>query len=83
VNQKTGEFFVFGYSTEKPVIHYTLFDKNRKMVNKLDVQITSKRMIHDLAITENFVIFPDLPMEFGPEKVIRENKGPVFRWDTT
>lgn len=51
------------------------------MINKLDVEITNKRMIHDFGITENHIIFPDLPMEFSPEKVFKEMKGPVFRWD--
>lgn len=31
VNAMTGEFNCFGYNMEKPYIHYTLFDKNRKV----------------------------------------------------
>lgn len=33
VNAKTGEFNCFGYDMEKPLVHYTLFDKNRRVLN--------------------------------------------------
>jgi len=49
-----------------PEIHYTLFDKNRKMLAHLDVTITSMRMIHDFPITNNYCVLPDLPLEFLP-----------------
>lgn len=71
VNYKTGEFCAFGYDLERPVLHYTLFNSKRKMINKMDIKITSMRMIHDFPITENHVIFPDLPLEFRPDRVIR------------
>jgi carotenoid cleavage dioxygenase len=80
VNAKTGEFNCFGYNMEKPYIHYTLIDKNRKLINKLDVKITSMRMIHDFPITENYVILPDLPLEFKPEKAMKEG-GFAFKFD--
>ena len=69
------------WDIRKPALNYSLFDKNRKLINRLDVEITTRRMAHDCPITENHVIFPDLPMEFSPEKVIIQNKGPVFQWD--
>lgn len=37
-------------------------------------------MIHDFPITENFVILPDLPMEFNPERAVKEGGG-AFKWD--
>lgn len=65
---------------EKPVVHYTLFDRNRKMLNRLDIKLTSMRMIHDFPVTQNYVIIPDLPFEFKPDKAIREG-GFVFKFD--
>ena len=37
-------------------------------------------MIHDFLITENYVIIPDLPLEFNPPKAVK-NKGFVFQFD--
>jgi len=65
---------------EKPYVHYTLFDRNRKMLNTMDVKITSMRMIHDFPVTQNHIIIPDLPLEFKPDKAIREG-GFVFKFD--
>lgn len=37
-------------------------------------------MIHDFMITENYVIFPDLPLELNPPKAVK-NKGFIFQFD--
>ena len=59
VNAVTGEFYAFGYSMEEPVVHYTLFDKNRKVLNKMDIKITSTRMVHDTPICGDYIVIPD------------------------
>tara|TARA_B110000285_G_C14934775_1_gene519039 strand:- start:78 stop:254 length:177 start_codon:yes stop_codon:yes gene_type:complete len=56
----------FGYDREIPVVHYSLFDKDRKMLSSIKIPIESIRMLHDFSATENYVIIPDLPMESNP-----------------
>lgn len=80
VNQRTGEFCCFGYDMEKPYVHYTLFDKNRKIQNQMDIKIRSSRMIHDFPITDNHIIVPDLAFEFKPDKALAEGSF-VFQFD--
>ena len=46
----------------------------------MNVRITSTRMIHDFPITNNYVIFPDLPMEFKPEIAMKKG-GFVYVFD--
>ena len=81
VDRKTGEMLAFGYNVEKALIHYSLINKNRKIVSSLDVPISSARMIHDFAITENYVIFPDCPLEFRPDLTFKGKF--LFQFDET
>ena len=43
----------------------------------MDIKITSTRMIHDFPITNDYIIIPDTPMEFKPDKAMKEG-GFVF-----
>jgi 9-cis-epoxycarotenoid dioxygenase len=71
VDRKTGEMMAFGYDAEKALIHYSLINKNRKVVSNLKIPISSPRMVHDFAITENYVILPDNPMELRPDMCLQ------------
>lgn len=72
VDRKTGDLFTFGYDLEQAHLRYTVINKNREVVSKMNIPLRSPRMIHDFAITENHVIFPDLPLEFKPDGVFKD-----------
>ena len=74
VDNRTGHFMAFGYSREMPVVHYSVFDKNRELVTNINIPIASIRMLHDFAITENFSIIPDLPLENNPKNCVKDGK---------
>lgn len=74
VDRRTGEFLAFAYDMSKAVIHYSLFNKDSKLLTTLQIPLTSNRMIHDFANTENYIIIPDLPVEFNPAKTFKEKK---------
>jgi carotenoid cleavage dioxygenase-like enzyme len=40
----------------------------------MKVPITSPRMIHDFPMTAEYVIIPDLPLEFKPKEAMKEGK---------
>ena len=83
VDARTGDLFAFGYNFEKPILHFSVFDKNRHCnLKNQKIKISTPRMIHDFCITENHIIFPDLPMEVNGEKAVRNNKF-IFDFDKT
>lgn len=45
----------------------------------MDIPLTNPRMIHDFHITENYVIIPDLPMEFNVQRALAG--GFLFQFD--
>lgn len=71
VDRSTGEMLAFGYDVLSPQVHYSLFNKSRKLVSSVKIPISSVRMIHDFPITENYVIIPDMPMEFRIDQVFK------------
>jgi len=74
VDRKTGDFLAFGYDGKTGVVHYSLINEKRKLVSKMDIPLTCPRMIHDFGITENYIIVPDLPIEFDIKTAIKEGK---------
>ena len=48
----------------------------------MDISITSIRMVHDFPITNDYIIIPDLPLEFRPDKIFKEGgDGSVYKFD--
>jgi carotenoid cleavage dioxygenase len=74
VDAKTQEFFVFGYHPQKPIVFYSVFNKDRKMTRSVRFPLASTRMIHDFLVTERFGIIPDLPLEQDPQGAVRNKR---------
>lgn len=79
VDPVTGELFFFGYDLERAP-HFTLgFASPRGALERLvPVPLPDPVMAHDFAITEHFVIVPDLPYCFRPQSVLSGGFGLQF-----
>lgn len=73
VDMRTGELLTFGYSSAAPYLYYSAFNQKRERTEKRKIKITSPRMIHDFSITENYIIFPDLPLEVRGDLAIKKS----------
>ncbi len=76
----TGEMHFFGYSMmEPPYLRYHVVSPAGELVKTLEVEIPAPVMVHDFSITENHVVFFDLPVVLDlsllPKTMI------PFRWD--
>ena len=62
VDVRTGEMLFFNYSKKAPFMHYGVVDRHGKLTHFMPIELPGPRMPHDIAFTENFTIFNDLPL---------------------
>ncbi|MEP2734814.1 MAG: carotenoid oxygenase family protein [Erythrobacter sp.] len=59
---KTGEMLFFGYGIMPPFLTYHRVAPSGELVQTEIIDVKAATMVHDFAITENHVLFLDLPM---------------------
>ena len=63
VDPVTGEMMFFDYSPyEAPYLQYGVVDGAGQLTHQMAIDIPGPRLFHDIAITERYTIFMDLPM---------------------
>ena len=77
----TGEMLAFGYAPLPPYLTYFRVSADGKMVQREEITVTGSTMMHDFNITENYVVFMDLPAVFDLNLAI-EGKMPITWSDT-
>ncbi|MFD2416737.1 carotenoid oxygenase family protein [Amycolatopsis pigmentata] len=79
---RTGEMVFFGYAAKgegTPDIVYYEADRNGNLVHETWFQAPYSSMLHDFAVTQNFVIFPIIPLVADADR-LRVGQ-PLFAWD--
>ncbi|WP_422411282.1 MULTISPECIES: carotenoid oxygenase family protein [unclassified Endozoicomonas] len=66
VDEKTGEMLFFNYSRYPPYQHYGVVNRDGKLVHFTPVPLPGPRLPHDMAFSENYSIFADLPLFWDP-----------------
>jgi carotenoid cleavage dioxygenase-like enzyme len=82
VDPRTGEMVFFGYAAKgetTPDIAYYEADADGRIVHEAWFRAPYSSMVHDFAVTQNFVIFPIIPMRSEWEWL--EARQPHFQWD--
>ena len=67
IDPATGEMLFFGYDSEPPYLRYGILDAAGRLAHAAEIDIPRAVMMHDFMITENYVLFFDLPLEFSSE----------------
>jgi carotenoid cleavage dioxygenase-like enzyme len=67
----TGELLAFGYSAFEPYLRYLRVSADGQLVQTEDITVGGPTMMHDFNVTQNHVIFMDLPAVFDLELAIR------------
>lgn len=75
---KTGELLFFGYGAVPPYLTYHRVSADGQLVQSEEITVKGPTMMHDWNITENYVIWMDLPMVFDLEVAMKG--GIPIRW---
>ncbi len=79
VDVRSGEMMTFGYGVTPPFLMYSVIGKDGRATHQTEISIPKPIMMHDCAITENYTIFPDLPLVFDFERMM--SGGGFVNWD--
>jgi len=74
----TGELLFFGYSATPPYLTYHRVSPKGELVQSEEITVKGPTMMHDWNITENHVVFMDLPMIF--DAAAMADGGMPIRW---
>ena len=75
----TGELLAFGYYFTEPYLRYIRVSANGELVQETPITVGGPTMMHDFNVTQNNVIFMDLPAVFDFELAMK-GEMPI-RWD--
>jgi len=62
VDEVTGDMMYFDYFTQKPHMSYGVINKEGKLIHHVPIELPGDRLMHDMAITENYSILHDVPL---------------------
>lgn len=65
---KTGELLFFAYGLLPPYMTYHRVSAEGELLQTEEIEVGAATMVHDFNVTENFVIFMDLPLMFDVSK---------------
>jgi carotenoid cleavage dioxygenase-like enzyme len=80
IDPLSGEMLFFGYGFAPPYVTYYQANAQGEIERSVDITLPAAVMMHDFAITENYVIFYDLPVVFDFDLVTAGSDFP-FSWD--
>ncbi|WP_239066995.1 carotenoid oxygenase family protein [Actinomadura bangladeshensis] len=77
----TGDLLFFGYGVFPPYLTYHRLSADGTLVESREVEVPGPTMMHDFAITQNHVVWLDLPMVFDLDLALSGESGMPYRWD--
>ncbi len=72
-----GELVGFGWSTTPPFLHYFVLNPEGRCTASFPIPLPAPVMMHDFAITQDYVIFMDFPLVFNPRVRVHLSAGPI------
>ncbi len=79
LDPRTGEMVAFGYNAFPPFLTYLVLGADGGLTKQEVIEIPRAVMMHDFAVSQNYVIFFDAPATFEINDAIQK-KGPIIQW---
>jgi carotenoid cleavage dioxygenase-like enzyme len=79
MDPETGEMLFFGYSPFPPFLQYHVADRAGHLVRSEVIDVAWPSMMHDFAITKDYVVFILCPLVFSFENMAA--RGGAFSWE--
>ncbi len=70
VDPSSGEMIGYGYDIKPPFVSFSVVNAKGELVRTTPVDLKRPTMIHDFAITTNYLIFPEQPQTFDFKRAI-------------
>ena len=80
IDPDSGELFFFGYNAVRPYLTYYRVNAEGELVQKEVLETSGPALMHDFAMTENYVIFMELPIVFSWFAMLKGEALP-FSWN--
>ncbi|MCB0948342.1 MAG: carotenoid oxygenase family protein [Mycobacterium sp.] len=78
----TGEMHFFGYGNIfAPHVTYHRADADGQLIVSRPLEVKALTMMHDFALTQNYVVFMDLPIVFNLDVAMASPGDMPYRWD--
>ncbi|MEH6636927.1 MAG: carotenoid oxygenase family protein [Halioglobus sp.] len=80
IDPDSGVMHFFGYSVFAPYVTYHQANPAGELIRSVPLDTAGPAMMHDFAMTENYVIFMEMPVTFSMFKAVTMDPFP-FGWD--
>jgi carotenoid cleavage dioxygenase-like enzyme len=80
IDPDSGDMHFFGYAVFEPYLTYHQANAAGELVKSVPLETDGPAMMHDFAMTENYVIFMEMPVLFSLFKAVTLDPFP-FGWD--
>jgi carotenoid cleavage dioxygenase-like enzyme len=69
--------YVASYDNFRPIVRMLKYDKNLSLIKYNDINTKYNNIIHDIIVTDNYIIFCDTPYQFNITQLLN-NKSPFY-----
>ncbi|CAL0321258.1 unnamed protein product [Lupinus luteus] len=78
IDPESGELFTLSYDFSKSYMKYCWFSPEGKKSPEVDIHLSAPTMVHDFAITENFVVIPDQQVVFNISEMVKGGSPVIY-----